>query len=237
MSALSIQSLMDIISQQRFGVEYQPIIATHSGEVFAFEALARFKNATGEAIGPLPVFRALHDSPITLFEVETALKHLQIENAPADHTLFVNVDQDAFAVMGSDENNPLIASFQNRDDLVVEIIENSNLADARISHQMAETFGKYNIRSALDDIGADESLLSLELLTEVDFLKLAMDWLPRRDNPKYRPLLECLIHYAHQSGKQVILEGVETEADLAFAKQIGVDFVQGFLYRPIFRSV
>lgn len=237
MSELSIQTLMDIIQQQRFAAEYQPIINTGTGEIFAYEALARFRDAEGNPVPPLPVFRALHDNPITLFQVETQLKQLQIEQAPVDHTLFVNVDQDAFSVMCADENNPLIASFQNRDDLVVEIIENSNLADAHISHLMAETFAKYNIRSALDDIGADESLLSLELLTEVDFLKLAMDWLPRRNSPKHRPLLECLIHYAQQTGKQVILEGVETEADLEFAKQIGVDFVQGFLYQNQFRTV
>ena len=38
-------------------------------------------------------------------------------------------------------------------------------------------------------------------------------------------------------GKKVILEGVETSEDLMFAKQLNVDFIQGFYYRQQFKNV
>ena len=50
-------------------------------------------------------------------------------------------------------------------------------------------------------------------------------------------LVTSLIDYAKKSNKQVILEGIETEEDLDFAKKLGVDYVQGFLYRPQFINV
>ena len=34
--------------------------------------------------------------------------------------------------------------------------------------------------------------------------------------------------------KQTILEGVESELDLELAKEIGVDFVQGYLFKKEF---
>lgn len=37
-----------------------------------------------------------------------------------------------------------------------------------------------------------------------------------------------MVGYAHATNKKVILEGVETTEDLFFARQLGVDYVQGF---------
>lgn len=37
--------------------------------------------------------------------------------------------------------------------------------------------------------------------------------------------------------KKVILEGVETKEDLELAQQIGVDYVQGFLFKDKFQRV
>jgi EAL domain-containing protein (putative c-di-GMP-specific phosphodiesterase class I) len=50
-------------------------------------------------------------------------------------------------------------------------------------------------------------------------------------------LVESLISYAHSAGKKVILEGVETIEDLHFARQLNVNFVQGFYYRNLFINI
>jgi EAL domain-containing protein (putative c-di-GMP-specific phosphodiesterase class I) len=231
MKELSAPQFLDIIENQRYGCEYQPLVHTFSGEVAAYEALARFQDANGKPVAPAPVFRALHDSPLTLYNVECSLKQLQIQHAPPGYALFLNV-----AVVQDLEQNHILQLLQSRNDLVVEIIENSNLADARISKMMADLFNQHRIRSALDDIGASESLLSLDILMAVDYLKLDREWLQNRTDKNHRLLLNALVQYAHGSGKMVVLEGVETEQDLHFAREIGADYVQGFLYRELFHS-
>lgn len=50
-------------------------------------------------------------------------------------------------------------------------------------------------------------------------------------------LVKSIVDYAHRAGKKVILEGVETALDLTLAKQLKVDFVQGFYFKKQFLSV
>lgn len=87
---------------------------------------------------------------------------------------------------------------------------------------------------ALDDIGAPHSLLSVDLMMNVDFLKFDRYWLTFIEQPQSIQLLTTLVECANRTGKQTILEGIEAKAQLAFAKSIGVDFVQGFLFRSKF---
>ncbi|QLG89129.1 EAL domain-containing protein [Chitinibacter bivalviorum] len=234
MCNLSASLLLDVLGQQRFGVEYQPLIHTGTGDIVAYEALARFYDQAGATLRTDHVFHALHDSPLTLFQAEYQMKRLQIDFAPAG-TLFLNLDPDAYTVaMQNDDTHPLLDLICPRRDVVLEIIENSDLSDARQSARMADAFAQRQVRLALDDIGAPHSMLSLPLLIQVDCLKFDRSWLSQLDCPLYRAALLSLITYARETGKQTVMEGIETDAQLALARSLGVDLVQGFLYRPLF---
>lgn len=62
--------VLDITIAHRFGVEYQPLLDAHSGELVGFEALGRFYRADGSAVPPNLMFEALHDNPLLLLHVE-----------------------------------------------------------------------------------------------------------------------------------------------------------------------
>lgn len=234
MRNLSASLLLDVLGQQRFGVEYQPLVDTVTGEITAYEALARFYDRSGTTLRTDHVFDALHDSPLTLFQVEHQMKQLQIERAPSG-TLFLNLDPDAYSVAEEAEaSHPLLELICQRPNVVLEIIENSDLSDAKQSARMAEAFSQRQVQLALDDIGAPHSMLSLPLLIQVDCLKFDRNWFARLDCPMYQAALVSLIRYARETGKQTVIEGVETMAHLEKARALGVDLVQGFLYRPLF---
>ncbi len=234
MRELSASLLLDVLGRQRFGVEYQPFINTKTGEIEAYEALARFYDQAGNTLRTDHVFHALHDSPLTLFQVEYQMKQLQIERAPAA-TLYLNLDPDAYAVAeDQDDSHPLLELISQRTDVVLEIIENSDLSDAKKSARMADAFSKRQVRLALDDIGAPHSMLSLPLLIRVDCLKFDRSWFNQLDCSLYQAALVSLINYARETGKQTVMEGVETEAHLTKARELGVNLVQGSLYRPLF---
>lgn len=236
MRDLSASLLLDVLGRQRFGVEYQPLINTKTGEIEAYEALARFYDQSGATLRTDHVFHALHDSPLTLFQVEYQMKQLQIDQAPSG-ALFLNLDPDAYAVAEEQESaHPLLDLIAQRADVVLEIIENSDLSDAKQSTRMADAFSQRHIQLALDDIGAPHSMLSLPLLIQVDCLKFDRSWFDQLNCSLYQAALVSLIRYARETGKQTVMEGVETKAQLAKARSLGVDLVQGFLYRPLFIS-
>jgi EAL domain-containing protein (putative c-di-GMP-specific phosphodiesterase class I) len=235
---LSPQSLLKLLDQQRFGVEYQPIVDIKENNIFGYEALARFYDETGQSISPQQVFAALHDSPLCLFQTEFKMKQLQLQHAPDKGLLFVNLDQDSFAAFGDlGDANPMVQLLTSKSNLVLEVIENTDISDAGISQAMTKTFGEKGVLLALDDIGAPDSMLSLPVLMNMDFLKFDRSWLALLDDPNHELMLQGLTTYGRRTGKKTILEGIETLQDLEIAKQMGFDFVQGFLFREAFINV
>ena len=234
---LNADKLLDLLQHRRYAVEYQPLVCVKTQEIWAYEALARFLTHEGRLLPPQAVFSALHHSPLSLYQVEADMKYLQLKESPLAYPLFINLDPDACVVgeeVHAEHFNQWLCRLTTRPQVVVEIIENSSVSDARISQQLAQACHAQGVKIALDDIGAPDSLLSLPILLTVDYLKLDRSWLMQKNQTAALSLLKALIGFAHELGKASILEGVETEQDLAFARSLGVNYVQGFLYRHLF---
>jgi len=230
-----VSTLLDIIDNGLYGVEYQPLISLKTGDIYAYEALARFYTKGGKSISPLEIFSALHDNPLMLFKIEYELKKLQIAHAPKNTRLFLNLDPDAYIAhdkVGID--NPLLNLLCMTPKIVVELIENTDSNDAKISLELSEILSENNVPFAIDDIGSPHSMLSIPVLATVDYMKLDKCWLNFREEKNYTVLLQHLINYAQETGKKTVLEGVENKEDLDFARQFGVDLVQGYFYRSQF---
>jgi len=226
----------ELIDKQRFGVEYQPIIELCSGEIVAFEALARFYTPSAEMISPQQVFDVLHNEPEKLIETELALKKLQLDNAPEAYQLFLNIDPHA---VDCKPDNPceLMCLIGSSNDVVVELIENSDIHEARMSERIHNFLRQRGIKTALDDIGADHALLSLEIFSLVDFLKFDRSWLQKLQQPRYQKLFHSILNYSAVSEKHTVLEGIETDQQMETAKEYQIEFVQGFKFRSLFRQV
>jgi len=237
---LTPATLLDLMAHQRYGVEFQPIVDTRSQDTFAYEALSRFHHPGGRPLRPDLVYAALHDNPLCLFQVEHRQKQLQLEAAPADYPLFVNLDQDAYHAYGENgEDNPFIQLLRLHPGrtVVVELIENTEVNDAVVSMAMIEAFAQLGVPTAIDDVGAPHTMLSLSIIQVVDYLKFDKYLVRNRRNERNVILARAIMDYARAAGKRVIVEGVETPADLDFARQFGADYVQGFLYRERFIGV
>ncbi|TDO96818.1 EAL domain-containing protein [Marinomonas balearica] len=240
MSELSQSTLIDIVQAQRYGAEYQPIVSLETGETFGYEALSRFYDKQGDLVRPDVVYAALHDNPITLFQVEYAQKKVQLGNADKSKTLFVNLDQDAFFAAGTEALDcpfmQLVKGY-GRDKVVVELIENSEVNDALMSLTMIEAFSSLGIGTAIDDLCNPRSMISIAVMQLVDWVKLDKYVVTMKHDKNFMLFVKKMIEFAKLTNKNIILEGVESREDLEFARYLGVDFVQGFYFRERFLVV
>lgn len=218
-----------------FAAEYQPIVHLDSLEIHGYEALARFYQRNGAPISPARIFDALHSQPDQLAEIEFRLKQHQLLQAPTGKLpLFINLDPHAMSERVAPAMLELLNTY--KDSLVVELIENTDLQDSKASVALLALLQAQGIKTALDDIGTPDALVSAELLVMVDYLKFDRHWLTLLEQPAYEALFRHLIAFAHEVGKKTILEGVETLEQLTHIKRFALDYVQGFLFKPQFRQ-
>lgn len=217
------------------GCEYEPLIDARTLETRGYEALARFE-LDGKPLPNEPLFAALHHDRAGFFVLEGRLKRFQLQHRPQGWPLHVNLDPDVFEDHAQLDH--WLALLKGAPSVTVEIIENSNVTHLRRIAVLAQALREAGIQVGLDDVGGARSLLAVDQLELAQVFKLDRSWLGRiRRGPYFQPLLDGILAFARSRSITTVLEGVETEEDLAFARKIGVDQVQGFLFRPRFLKV
>jgi EAL domain-containing protein (putative c-di-GMP-specific phosphodiesterase class I) len=226
-----------ILDQGRFFTEYQAIVQARTGATVAFEALARFRRRDGHDVSPARVFSVMHADPALLLRAELTLKLHQVGHAPRC-PLFVNLDPDSWSRAGDRNRNPFLALFSSasgRRRVVVEVTEALASSDAVRSQTMIAALRGRDIMVALDDVGAASGLLSFDAIADAQVLKFDRSLLPRLSHPRSRALVQALVRMCRETGAHSVMEGIETTAEFVLARDLGFDFVQGFLFRDRFR--
>ena len=99
---------------------------------------------------------------------------------------------------------------------------------------MIDILAKNSINTAINDVCNPLSMVSTSVIQMVDYIKLDKHVVAEKHDKHFMLLVKALISYAHSAGKKIILEGIETESDIIFARKINADYVQGFLFKKWF---
>ncbi len=227
--------LARLIGGEGVALAVQPIVDIVSGEIHAFEALARF----GEAgTSPLHWFgladRLGGRAALERVCLAKALELLPLR--PAGTRLTVNLSAPVLAEAQTLEM--LASAAADRPDalrgLVVEITEETLVEHDGQLPGALRTLGEHGALLAVDDVGAGYSGLRQITTVRPAYLKLDRSLAAGIDgDPERSALVAALAGYARQVGSQLIVEGIETTAELAVLRRVGVQLVQGYrLARP-----
>jgi EAL domain-containing protein (putative c-di-GMP-specific phosphodiesterase class I) len=119
--------------------------------------------------------------------------------------------------------------------LELEITENIVMQDPQVAAEILEALHALGVRTAIDDFGTGYSSLAYLKRFPLDVLKIDRTFV--RDlsrNNGDAAIVEASISLAQKLGLEVVAEGVETPEQLAFMRDKGCDYVQGYyLSRPV----
>ena len=126
-----------------------------------------------------------------------------------------------------------------RDRLIFEVSEQEKVTDTGHLLRIFQAYRAMGFAVAIDDFGAGHAGLSLLADLPVDLVKLDMGLVRGCDGDRARRIiLASVVRACGELGVQVIAEGIETAAELATLREIGITLVQGFLLaRPGLRHL
>ena len=118
----------------------------------------------------------------------------------------------------------------NMNNLTLELTEREVASDINYAKEIFSLFKSRNLKIAIDDFGTGYSTLSYIKNLEFDFIKIDMSFIKNiLTNLKDLALVKTIIMLAKEFNIKTIAEGVETKAQLEKLKEIGCDYIQGYL--------
>ncbi len=213
----------------------QPIVDLDSGNVVAYEALAR--GPQGPLQRPDQLFAAARAAG-RLAELDelcrrVALHQAIIAGVLAPLTLFVNVEPEVLDTAPLDELLAIADTAPGRLQVVLEITERALAARPAELLATVQRLRAAGWRIALDDVGADDLSLAFMPLLRPDIVKLDLRLVQRRPGPAVAEIMNAVNAYAERTGAALLAEGIEDETHLAVARALGARLGQGWLFgRP-----
>ncbi|TCT00442.1 cyclic di-GMP phosphodiesterase [Paralcaligenes ureilyticus] len=221
---------------------YQPKLCLKTGVVRSVEALLRWNSPERGRIQPLDFIPYAEDSglivPLGRWVMRSAAKQAAIWKARGlDLRIAINMSarQLSSSTVVQDFVEALRQAGQAGCQLDIELTESCLINDEALAHAVIRQFRDLGAQVHLDDFGTGYSSLSQLARLPLDAIKLDRSFISSiNDNATSQALVRSMVAVAQQLKFGVIAEGVETEAEAEFLKDIDVDDAQGYLYsRPM----
>jgi len=230
--------LRQALARGQIGLAWQPQINLHTGTIEAFEALLRWRDDELGDVPALTVVRAAEESGLIAalgaFVIEQICRQAERWRGmgkPIRVIANVSPVQLRFDDFPEVVGRALRACSLPPSLLELEIPEPPLVADLdHVIPTLARLRG-LGVRLALDDFGIGLSSLRELRRLPLDRLKLSHELFPDvLAEPGDEAVLRAAAAVARSLGLQVVAEGIETPEQLGFARSLGCDLVQGFLY-------
>lgn len=230
--------LRGAMERGEFVLHYQPLVALDARRITGVEALIRWRGPGGALVPPGLFIPVAEETgmivPLGEWVLRTACAQMVAwlrEGIELD-CVAVNLSPAQF----SDPNlidrigEILAATALPARRLELEITEGALVGDGDVVDRIAR-LKALGVRLAIDDFGTGYSSLSYLKRLPVDKLKIDRSFvsgLP--DDAADAKITHAVVEMGRSLGLEVLAEGVETEAQLAFLRDQGCDTAQGFLF-------
>ncbi|MGA7835660.1 MAG: EAL domain-containing protein, partial [Acidimicrobiales bacterium] len=200
---------------------FQPIVDLTTGDSIGYEALTRFDDGTrpdlrfieAASVGLRPALEiACADAAIRAAELLPPNKWLSLNFSPA------TVMSGGVVHVVAGTSRPLS----------IEVTEHDHIDDYDALRTAVRTAGT---KLFVDDAGAGYAGLTHILALAPDVVKLDISLVRSIDrDPARQALVSGMEFFARHTGTALLAEGIETHAELATLRALGVDLGQGYLF-------
>jgi len=234
------EALRTSIFNDTLTVHYQPIYDLATNTIIGAEALARLHDPKLGILAPADFIPIAEESGLIVDMTHLVIQHVcdlwkQLGgqhptlahiaiNLSSVNFLQPSLETDILSQIRANQLSPERFIFELTESMIVESFERVN--------QTIVSLATHGVTFSLDDYGTGYS--NIEYLMRLPFQAVKLDRSIIQHSDTHRDLLESIVLMLHKIGKTIVAEGVETESQLAFVRELGIDHVQGYLLgRPM----
>jgi EAL domain-containing protein (putative c-di-GMP-specific phosphodiesterase class I)/DNA-binding response OmpR family regulator len=232
----SAQSIRDGISKDEFMVWFQPKVDANTLRPVGVEALARWQHPSQGILTP-DVFIGVAEREGLVGELSQILTSRALMEGARLHeqgslTIAINLS-DLWL------DDLLLPDFMlatthaaglRPSDVILEVTETGVMKELTTALDVLTRLRLKGFGLSIDDFGIGYS--SFEQLDRIPFTELKLDRSfvnKGSTNTTARAILQSSMDMAHKMALSTVAEGVETEADLELVREMGCEWVQGYL--------
>ena len=224
-------------------VHYQPIVRTVTGSVCDEEALSRWEDPEHGRLLPSDFIPALEDAGV-IYKLDLYVldKVLEMMRKKKEHGIpvvpcSINLSRSDFSACDivSEVERRVDAAGVGRDKITIEVTESAMGGNTQFMREHVERFRNHGFKVWMDDFGSGYSSIDLLQSVEFDLVKFDMSFMRQFDeNEGSSIVLTELVKMATALGIDTLCEGVETDEQVRFLREVGCSKLQGYYYcKPI----
>ena len=232
------------IHERRITLHYQPRVDSRSGRVVGLEALARWIQPDGVVVPPTEFISLAEEcgliDELGEMVIDEACRQLTAWRAMRLHPPRVGVNVSGHQLASGSLVPTLAAALArwNLDPacLEIEVTETWLMRDSESGGNQLQAVRALGLQVAIDDFGTGYSSLAYLASLPSDTLKIDRAFVVElaRGDREAAAIVRFIIGIAHDLGKEVVAEGVESMDQVHMLAAWGCHTIQGYVYaRPL----
>jgi EAL domain-containing protein (putative c-di-GMP-specific phosphodiesterase class I) len=225
---------LQLLSRKDFALEYQPQVCPLTNKTVGREALIRSVDEKGQLQAPYTFLPWLEKAglmqEVDLWVIKQAVKDLQDLQL---HGIYLPVSVNVTPMTLTDEKylERVINYITPCADYIhIEVTEETLLADKQALTLAFNQLHQLGATIHIDDFGTGYSSMSYLTQFDIDCIKIDRSFVLELSSEKGRKVFSSLLSIAEQLDLKVVIEGVETEAQLSHVPRRADISVQGWYY-------
>jgi len=233
------------IDNEEFVVYYQPLIDLQSGKITGVEALVRWEHPVRGMIPPAKFIPIAEETGLIVSLGRWILRQACIKakqwqtEYPDAQNLVMSVNLSIRQLLEKDIIAQVAAILEETglkpEHLKLEITETMMLHDTSATIETMTTLQQLGVRLAIDDFGTGYSSMSYLSQLPLNTLKIDRSFINRIGvSDSDEAIIHTLLSLARTLRLSVTCEGIETQEQFTYLKNLGCDTGQGYLmHKPL----
>lgn len=229
-------ALREAVRDRSFSVVYQPMFTADTIQVACCEALSRWYHPDFGAVSPADYIPLAEEMGIVGELTRHMLDVACRDCAGWTNGASVSVNLSANDLRNRDIVDMVMSALKSANldasRLQVEVTESAFVQDARKAKAILKDLRSKGVTIAIDDFGTGYSSLSYLNVLPLNKIKIDRSFVSdiTNDDRTFK-LLKGLVHLSRELGLEIVVEGVETEEQLALIRSTkSADLIQGFIF-------